>query len=151
PTTHTVTGIPTGPSDDEGPQSVVATPGAIWVANHHSGTLVRIDPATNAIAATIALTDPGPGGLQPLATDGTSVWTASASDNTLWRIDAATNQVIASTTITPETSDAYGICGGIGVDSTGVWVSPGCNTDLISRVDPNTNQVVATVHTDRNA
>jgi YVTN family beta-propeller protein len=144
PATNSVLQLTTGPTGDEGPISVAAAQGEIWVANHHSGTLVRVNPATNAVDATIPLTQPGPGGLQPLATDGSSIWVASAVENTLWRVNAATAQVVASTTIQPD-SGAAGVCAAIDVDATGGWVAPGCGQSTITRVDPQTNAVAATV------
>ena len=38
-----------------GPSSVLASDGAIWVADSYGGRIVRIDPATNAVVRTIAV------------------------------------------------------------------------------------------------
>jgi virginiamycin B lyase len=49
------------------PEGVVATPTAVWVANHHDGTVSRIDPATNAVVASVQVTKAGNSGPQPIA------------------------------------------------------------------------------------
>lgn len=52
--TGAVTRIATGPSNDEWPITAAVTPGAVWVGNHHGGTVARVDPRTNAVVASIA-------------------------------------------------------------------------------------------------
>jgi DNA-binding beta-propeller fold protein YncE len=58
--------------------------------NRHD-TLVRIDPATNAVVARIAV----PKGFG-IAAGETAVWTSNFADNTLSRIDPATNTIAAT-------------------------------------------------------
>ena len=43
-------------SVDEGPTAVAASDDAIWVVNARGRTISRIDPATNTVVATIAVT-----------------------------------------------------------------------------------------------
>ena len=45
--------IKVGLSGRSGPQGVLATADAVWVGIPNSGTVVRIDPATNKVVATI--------------------------------------------------------------------------------------------------
>src|SRR5439155_25113236 len=54
----------------ESPLGVAATAKAVWVANSGSGSVARIDPATNRVVRTIAT------GARParIAVDGDSVW-----------------------------------------------------------------------------
>jgi streptogramin lyase len=65
--------------------------GALWVADFDHGDLLRIDPATNAIAATLDLVDEGTFGV---AASDTEVWAGLLRDDTLVRIDPATGQVV---------------------------------------------------------
>jgi virginiamycin B lyase len=73
---------------------------SVWVqanAAGGSGILYRIDPATNAIVASIPLGDPAHGtgyGGTVLAFSSDSVWTGDSS-GTVTRVDPATNTVVA--------------------------------------------------------
>jgi YVTN family beta-propeller protein len=71
--------------------------GALWVANETTGTVSRIDPATNTVVATI----PTLGNAEGVATGAGAVWVANYGtpgkpDGVLSRIDPATNQVVAT-------------------------------------------------------
>ena len=85
--------LPPGDGDD-----IVAVGGSIWV-KLQDGHLVRVDPSTNKVAASIALDAPGlPADrhCQGLGTDGTSVWTCATRAKTtpIVRIDPATGKVV---------------------------------------------------------
>ena len=75
---HAVTQIETGPTTDEWPIAVVVASGSAWVGNHHGGTVVRIDPRTNAILDTVRWGDHANGGIFHMATDGASIWIAGS-------------------------------------------------------------------------
>ena len=113
--------------------------GALWARAFDSvHTIVRIDPATNQVVATIDLgVDPG-----TIAVDGTDVWVADPA-GTVVRIDATSNTVRARIWIGSLT---FGIAAGPDV----VWVSGRSFDDrhaMLWRVDPATNAVVATITT----
>ncbi len=80
------------------PAGIAITPGAVWVVLHHEWTVVRIDPATNTVVATIpigsGLPESGPEGLA--AANG-FVYVGGGgglgSERFLKRIDPATNAV----------------------------------------------------------
>jgi YVTN family beta-propeller protein len=73
------------------PRSVAASDTAIWVSNHLSNTVSRINPRTLKVVATIKV------GKKPenaaIADDGT-VFVPNLGSNTLSRIDPATNKVV---------------------------------------------------------
>jgi DNA-binding beta-propeller fold protein YncE len=119
------------------PEGIVDTGGAIWVATHHGGTLVRIDPTTNRIAATIVLTTPGSGGPQGVAAGLGSVWVGVGNASAVFRIDPATNKIAA---IIPAPMD---VCGGIAVGVTAVWVTSCLDDTKVGRIDPSTNKFVS--------
>ncbi len=116
----------------------------VWVTGWHDRTVSRIDPATNAIAATypLALTSGGP---EAIASGFGSLWVTTTAWNdadvtvagSLLRITPATGAVTATI---PIGRNALSIA----VGATAVWVA---NVDdgTISRVDPATNAVVATI------
>ncbi|MDQ4024483.1 MAG: hypothetical protein M3217_03175 [Actinomycetota bacterium] len=71
-----------------GPGEVAVGPAAVWVSNTEEGTVSRIDPSTNEVAATISvLGTPG-----DLAVDGDgAVWVANPGLGAVQRIDPASN------------------------------------------------------------
>ncbi len=64
--------------------------GGVWVANRAAGTLARVDPQANKVAALIKV------GEQPVwvAVAGGSAWVSSDEKKTVCRIDPKTNQVV---------------------------------------------------------
>jgi len=140
PSDHTITTIESGPSEDEGPTYLVSTPGAVWVANHHAGTLGRIDPVTGELSDTVPLVPAGPAGPQGMATDGPSIWVGVPRERAVFQIDVSTKTVTQTTSVDGEA------CGGIAVDEANtVWVTNSeCDgANLVFRIDPTTNRVVA--------
>lgn len=135
--------IPVGVS----PLAVAAGHGAIWVYNDMDGTLSRIDPATNAVVATIPIATPldvvppdllGERHASPdLAIDANSVWVNKPEEQAIVQVDPQTNTVIA--TIALE-ADAFSIA----VDGSSLWVSL-FNTSSVVRIDTTTGEVVATI------
>jgi YVTN family beta-propeller protein len=128
--------------------------GAVWAAvvaydasdNKLPGSVVRIDATSGQTVATIPVgTDPW-----DIATSPGAVWVTNYVDGTVIRIDPATNQVVA--TVTPLGSiiaKALGITpglGGIAYDFGSVWAASSWD-GKISRIDPATNKVTATIAT----
>ena len=118
------------------PEGIVEASGAIWVATHHGGTLVRINPATNQIAATVVLVTPGAGGPQGIAAGLGSIWIGTGR-GVVFRVDPNTNKIAA---VIPSPSDT---CGGIAVGTTAVWVTSCLDDTKVTRIDPATNKVVS--------
>jgi hypothetical protein len=124
------------------PEGMAFTPGAVWVANHHgnpTGSLSRIDPATNAVVETVpagkAQDCCGP---QWVAATDSAVWTDVPNLNAVVRVDPATNSVAATIADPPA-------CGGVAAATDAVWVASGCGLANVTRIDPATNKVVASV------
>lgn len=118
-----VTAITTAPAsmgDDVYPYGVMATADGIWVANHHSGTIGRIDPRTNALVASVRWGEPGGGGPTHLAANGGRVWVTSVRTMDLAEIDPATNEIVSRIDLAP-----MGACGGVVADAKSVWVASG--------------------------
>ncbi len=107
--------------------------GAVWLRTIE-GDVIRIDPETNRVAATI---DVGTGEFGNVAFGASGVWVTTFYEDTVSRLDPATNQVTAKIIVgnNPE---------GITITPEAVWVSNHRGGSL-SRVDPATNTVVKTI------
>jgi YVTN family beta-propeller protein len=107
----------------------------IWVTIEEDGQVMRIDPATNEVVATIDT------GREPrhVGLGFGSVWVTNFGSATISRIDPATNEVIATIEggFGPE---------GIGFSDDSVWVA-NVRDGTVSRIDPETNKVVGTTPT----
>src|SRR3954468_16643297 len=77
------------------PFSLADADGSVWVANFLSGTVQRIDPATNRVVATVRI------GGQPygLAVAPGAVWVGNNAREDVARIDTATNAVVGRVTV----------------------------------------------------
>lgn len=138
-------GTPTFPEFRLAPLGIAVTPNAVWVALRHgreedasTGSVVRVDPATNAVAAVIPLGGSNAGG-GPTRIGATtdSVWVGIPSTRTIVRIDTATAAVVA--TIEGLTCAE----GDLDVDASGgVWVA---DCDVVRRIDPSANAFSRTV------
>jgi streptogramin lyase len=82
---HLVARIETGAS----PGGAVSAFGAVWVANDRSGTLVRVDPATNRVTRRIRLRP----GLFSVTRGFGAIWAVNYERDTLSRIDPASGRV----------------------------------------------------------
>lgn len=110
--------------------------GSVWVADNGAGTVSRVEPVGGTVAASMPV---GNGysastfGPEFLVTGGGAVWTANSTDRVLYRIDPATNTAapVRGVSLTSEAID-------FALDS--VWVR---NGDLVFRIDPVTQRVVA--------
>ncbi len=112
------------------PQAVATSPGAVWVTipDPDKRHVVRMDPATNGVAATIAVGDDG--GRLTVTED--AVW-AATNTRTVAKIDPATNKVAS-------TVDAGAIAFGAAAGLGSIWVTR-IGVSLI-RIDPAGNRVV---------
>lgn len=118
-----------------GPTGVAVGMGSIWVADHDLGNIVRLDPATGDVLATIQV------GRRAGVTIGFgSVWARSDDAGTVSRIDPATNEVAATISMPTNPADLE-IVG----DSVWVTTSPqrgACERNsYLVRIDPDSNEV----------
>jgi YVTN family beta-propeller protein len=108
--------------------------GSVWVANGPAGTIIRIDPATDKVVATIQVGRP----VCCLAFGAKAVWAASLATDSVVRIDPAANAVV----------DAFPSGGlapqGISFADGFVWVANhhGNPTGSIAKIDPATDTVI---------
>jgi DNA-binding beta-propeller fold protein YncE len=67
------------------PDAIAAGPDDIWITSSASDTLLRLDPTTNAVAATTSVCD------QPtaVAADGGGAWVACRGTQEVWHLDHA--------------------------------------------------------------
>lgn len=106
--------------------------GAVWAMSNSQATLMRIDPARNAVVARIKVYPP-----ETVAAGDGAVWLSNPSDDTVTRIDPSTNKVTATIHVGPRPE-------GIAVSPGAVWVAT-AGGPTVSRIDPATNRVVATI------
>ena len=128
--------IATGIANPKGELNVVAGAGSIWVASDAKGAIARVDPATNAVAATIK-TNPdsfyltfGMGAL----------WAASGTQQSVQKIDPATNSVVTTTALGREP-------GFLAAGEGSVWVQEQ-GDGTVARIDPATGAVSGRVKVD---
>jgi YVTN family beta-propeller protein len=106
--------------------------GAVWAMSNAESTLMRIDPARNAVVARIKTPPP-----DTMAAGDGAVWLTYPEDDTVSRVDPATDRVTASIHVGPRPA-------GIAVSPGAVWVAD-ADGPSVSRIDPATNRVVATI------
>ena len=126
-----------------GRTSIGAGPAGIWVCNYVDGTVARLGPVSGRLGPKIAVTN-----AEFIAVGERDVWVTSSTTAFVTRIDAATNRIVAS------------IEGGYGpsqaaVTADAVWVpndqfpavqsQSTASARLITRIDPVTNTVTATL------
>lgn len=120
--------------DPSAPVAVEAGFGSIWAANGPAGTIIRIDPTSNKVVATIQAGRP----VCCLAFGANAVWAASMATDTVVRIDPAANSV----------ADAFPSGGlapqGIAFGDGYVWVANhhGNPTGSVAKIDPATDTVI---------
>ena len=150
-----------------GPGWFAVTDDAIWVTNKNGAGMSRIDPETNELATSLGTGSP----CGAPATGAGSVWFLGCDTQVIERIDPATNKVVASIQASgyseplrvgdqlfSSTADALarldpstnsftmvgGCCGlPFGYDGTTIWLN---GQNDLTRVDPSSGQVVATLH-----
>jgi YVTN family beta-propeller protein len=129
PLATTVAGYPTLVADlgpDAAPIDVVVAFGSVWVANHHSDDVVRIDPATGAEEARIPFTDGTGPAWFAVADDG--VWITRQNTMGIAHIDPETNE------LDPNQAGNLPPCGPPTVGLGAVWYLA-CDTGQMVRID----------------
>jgi virginiamycin B lyase len=135
--TATITAtIPTGIANPAGELNVVAGAGSVWVASHADGAIARIDPADNAIVASIRV-DPD---TCYLAFGLGALWAVSATRQSLQKIDPASNRVVHTTALGREP-------GFLVAGEGAVWVQEQ-GDGTVARVDPVTGAISGRVKVD---
>ena len=110
-----------------------AAAGSVWVGDDGARALLRVDPASGAIVATIPTGD----GPSDVVSDGSSLWFANHREGTIDRVDLATNAVTRLTRVAGDAPERLELAFG------SLWVT-GRGTDLV-RLDPTTGAVQAVV------
>jgi streptogramin lyase len=123
------------------PKGVLANADGVWVADVHGGTVLRFDPATNKVVATVTLGPTGASGPNWLAEGLGSIWVDIPNNSTIARIDPVANTVQA----TIHVPTGFTPCGGLAISNDAAWVTSCSNGALMARVDATSNTVVATV------
>ena len=98
--------------------------GYLWFANNGDGTLVRIDPATNAVTARIDV-GPGPCGVAIAAG---SVWVDGYASASVIRVDPQTLKVVKRIPMGDQIWD-------ITVGAGSVWAT-GTSSNFVARINP---------------
>jgi YVTN family beta-propeller protein len=116
------------------PQGVATDGRAVWVAELGSNSVVRIDPKTNAVVKRYSV------GNRPVgvAIGEGAVWVAANGADEVWTIDLQTDEVRAQ----PIRVGRGPVDVTVGWGS--VWVTNVAN-GTVSRIDPRTRQLVATI------
>ena len=123
---------------DFDPWSFAVTEDAIWVAKNGPASVVHIDPETQQIVATIEVD------ASLVAADPLGVWVSGAGENadsanTASRVDPVTNRMIG--TPVPVGIEPLQMIAGAGA----LWVGAHSGPPAITRIDPATGQVLATI------
>jgi len=112
------------------PLGLLAADGSLWIAEHHSGRLLRVDPANGTVQATI--TGLGDEAQVPFAAGG-QVWIASSDE--LQAVDTKTNKIVRS---------IPGSFSFNGVEAGGrIWIGNG--NDALLEIDPTNGSVLKTI------
>ena len=125
------------------PLGIAVQPDAVWIAVRNGtedapdGSVIRVDPATNAVTAIIgAGSSPEFGGPTGITAEQGSVWAGVPSVKSVVRIDPASNSVVATT------SGLTCAEGQLATDVSGIWIA---DCDVVRRIDRGTNAVTRTV------
>ncbi|SRR6266545_3297995 len=120
-----------------GAGSLAVAGGKVWVLGA-SGTVVRIDPATNAVVGEPLRV---PANAEAIAVGDGALWVASVApgdlatphDDAVTRIDLASGRKVATITVRRGPLD-------VAVTPGAIWV-PNAGGDSVARIDPQTNRV----------
>ncbi len=128
--------IPTLP----GPAQVLDTPGAIWIGNHHNGSVSRIDPKTDRIVQTITVGPAGGGGPLGLTPVAGGFWVGFGDTAAVVRVDTKLGKVVATVPLPDGNTNV------IAVDPTHTWATfNGDNGSAVAVMNPGGNAVAATI------
>lgn len=153
-TPQKATALPMGKTTGVSPVQATLTPppaipeNTIWIANPTDGALLRIDPASNTIAARVRVA----GHPEIVAPGEGAVWALDQQNNLVFRIDPLANQVIATIQLPSGSAADLAVGGGA------VWVGMTGRIDLtnqtpnqvkevtspgiVVQIDPTSNKIV---------
>jgi CubicO group peptidase (beta-lactamase class C family) len=125
---------------------LLATPDAIWLTSWNPARVLRLDPATNKIVASITVgTAP-----ESLAAGAGAVWVADQATMELDRIDTRTNTVTARSTLPAYPGYSGEVaCAEVVVGGGAVWKLDSQST--LVRIDPQTGRPTASLDLGRHA
>jgi hypothetical protein len=123
---------------DFDPWSFAVTEDAIWIAKNGPAAVLHIDPETQQTVATLEID------ASLVAADVHGVWVSGAGENasnanTTWRVDPLTDQLVG--TPIPVGIEPLQMVAGAGA----VWVGAHSGPPAITRIDPETGKVAATI------
>lgn len=117
------------------PEYIVSDGSALWVSLFDANQLVRIDPATNEITDTLVV----PGNPSSAVVVGNAIWVTSHRGAAVLRFERGAGESVASVAVgEPGDQGPLGLAAGMG----SIWVGTP-NIFTVSRIDPETNAVVA--------
>jgi YVTN family beta-propeller protein len=119
------------------PKAVAVSTGAVWTGRGDTMSLVRIDPTTGRVVATIPIDVEA----WYIAASDTAVWVSDWRSDTVVRVDPATNRPVATIPNLPNGPTGIAIAPG------SVWVASS-RANVLTKIDSATNQVVASLPTD---
>lgn len=125
------------------PNFLVVANGALWVANHRSGSISEIDAATNTVVKTVTVGPTGYGGPLDIVPAGDSLWVGSGNSGTIVRVDPGAGKV-TSTVMLPIPVGGNSIP--FVVDPAHIWAFFDSDTaDGIAVLDPTETKVESTI------
>jgi peptide/nickel transport system substrate-binding protein len=128
------TGRPTASVDvGNGPSTITAGAGSLWVTNSADGTVTRIDPTT-----LVPTTIPVGHGPAAIAINSAGAWIANAGDNAVVRVDTDTNAVAGKTPVGDRPTAVL-------ATSTALWVA-NAGDGTVMRLDPRSGKVKKRIH-----
>ncbi len=128
--------IATGLASPDGEMNVVAGAGSVWVASDKAGLIARIDPASNAVIASVTV---APGSCY-LAFGLDALWAVSAVTQTVQKVDPASNRAVSTTKLGRQP-------GFLAAGEGGVWVQEQ-GDGTVARIDPVTGAVTGRIKVD---
>jgi len=121
--------------------STAVAVGSLWVLASQKGVLTRVDPETSAPVAETYVAE----GAEAVVAGEDALWVTSGKTSTLTRVNPHNNEVVEAITVGSNP-------GRLAVGEGGVWTlnrgdsgGSGPGAASVSRVDPKTNKVVATI------
>jgi YVTN family beta-propeller protein len=121
------------------PEGLLVDGTSVWVANHRTGSVSRIDPVTNRVVATVKVGEDGRRGPERLAASGGKIWTGIPNALAVAGIDPTTNTAAGTIVVAPPGNP----CGDIGVYGDRLFVS-GCSlAEALAVVDIKAGVAVA--------
>lgn len=121
------------------PLGLATTPGAVWVADHHGGSIDRIDINTDKVTDRVMVSTPGLSGVQGLTVGLGSVWGDAGRTQSVSRVDPITRRETLNIDLSGIGGDP---CGGIAITAAAGWVSSCLDATQLVEFDPRTGKVL---------